>query len=823
MPNNGLWRQIKKAMSRPRPQRKGRMPRPTDSKTDSQKGEEHEMRIGRFESSENPPTEEQLQVVHHPDGHHGRVLSVAGSGKTTTMAHRIKHLMRERGVRKHQIQVLMFNRLASDQFVKKLDELGIGRSHQPSVNTFHSYAWRVANINGYLQWIGEKEGLANLEIRKALSAVARRQELDENVLNLEEAERAISLWKGALTPHDRAGYSGLNAEEYIAIYREFEERRHEKNAITYDDFVPLAVALMEGDENKLAKHAGPLRYIIVDEYQDINLGQQRLVELLASRGADVMVVGDDDQTIYEWRGARSEYILREFSSRFSNKPHITYKLTRSFRFGYSIAQAGNNVISHNTNRAEKDLLAHDPKIDSRITVVTPDDSGGSASTSLKEEVVTLVNFNGVEPSEIKVLGRTYAQFNSLSTEFMKEKIPFKVESNVPFFESGEAQALLNYIRVAAMLDEVPSNATEDSFLNIANKPSRYLSNADLKRMLRQGRNKNQSLGDLLYETTQDPTRFRSDSQRENLEEFLSVLEEIGRKTHQDPIHLAGTLLDWIDLEVGLQEHYENYHGEGVGSFVLSQNISALKSYAHYTSLDWRMFINHVDNFDTTQGQPENKWIRMTTIHKTKGLEFDYVVIPECKEGFMPVFAGNDDPTFDEEFPKSVPDAAEWIENERRLFYVGITRAKKGLFIGTSAIVSATQHEQNNSSQSDLTSSRFLEEWELGPTLEIAHELVLAARHKEGHRLVEKCRQYAAYHKIIKVVKEHYSLFFRDKVRRELVNLKLSNAERPFRYRRQYSSNTSNERGTEKDNDSDKKMWDWIPEQGGTRTRGPRRR
>ncbi len=811
MPNNGLWRRIKKAMSRSSPQRKGRMPRPSEPETDSQKGEKHEMRTRRSESSENAPTEEQLQVVHHPDGHHGRVLSVAGSGKTTTMAHRIKHLMRDRGVRKHQIQVLMFNRLASDQFVKKLDELGISRSQQPSVNTFHSYAWRVANIKGHLQWIGKREGLATLEIRIALSAVARRQELDENVLNLEEAERAISLWKGALTPHCRAGYSGPNAEAYIAIYREFEERRHEKNAITYDDFVPLAVALMGGDENKLAKHAGPLSYIIVDEYQDINLGQQRLVELLASRGADVMVVGDDDQTIYEWRGARSEYILREFSSSFSNKPHITYELTRSFRFGYSIAQAGNNVITHNTNRYAKDLLSHKPKNDCRITVVTPEDSGGSASPSLKEEVVTLVNSNGVEPSKIKVLGRTFAQFNSLSTEFIKEKIPFKVEGNVPFFESSEAQALLDYIRVAAILDEVPSNATEDSFLNIANKPSRYLSSADLERILRQGRNKNQSLGDLLYETTQDPTRFKRDSQRENLEGLLSVLEEIGRKIHCDPKHRAGSLLDWIDKDVGLQEHFENFHGEGVGSFVLSQNISALKSYAHYTSLDWRMFINHADNFDTTQGQPENKWIRMTTIHRTKGLEFDYVVIPECQEGFMPVFAGNDDPTFDIKFPRSVPEAAEWIENERRLFYVGITRAKKGLFIGTSAMVSA------------MTSSRFLEEWELGPTLEIAHELVLAARHKEGHRLVEKCRQYAAYHKIIKVVKEHYSPFFRDKVRRELVNLKLSNAERPFRYKRQYSSNTSNERGTKKDNDSDKRMWDWIPEKKRTRTRVHRRR
>ena len=403
---------------------------------------------GRQKITEELLTDEQRQIILHPDGHHGRVLAVAGSGKTTAMAHRIKHLMKERGVKRQQIQVLMFNHLARNQFIEKLGNLEISRAKQPHVNTFHSYAYRIVNLAEQKQWYGEHEWLGTLKLREAISAVAKQQKLDENDLSLEEAERAISLWKGSLITPCRAGYSGSDSEAYIAIYREFEERRHENNAITYDDFVPLAVDLIEGDKSMLSKHAESLRYIIVDEYQDINLGQERLIELLASRGADVMVVGDDDQTIYEWRGARSEYILREFMTSFANKPHLTYHLTRSFRFGYSIAQVSYNAIAHNTNRNEKILLAHDPKQDSQITVVSTTEPGGHSNRYLADEIISLVKNRSVKPTNIKVLGRTFAQLNSLSTEFLLREIPFKVEGRAPFIEAGECQVLLDYIRVA---------------------------------------------------------------------------------------------------------------------------------------------------------------------------------------------------------------------------------------------------------------------------------------------------------------------------------------------------------------------------------------
>ena len=777
-------------------------PVPSEQKPPRSNDEPQHVLQGLPASEEEKPTDEQRQIMLHPDGYHARVLAVAGSGKTSAMAYRIEYLMRKKGVSKNQIQVLMFNRLAREQFREKLEEHDFGRSQQPQVDTFHSFAYRIANMVGHVQWIGEQEWMKTLRLRIVLSAVERKNHLREYELSLVEAERAISLWKGALTPPSSAGYSGSCDELYTTVYKEFEKLRHEENAITYDDFVPLAVALLKGDRNKLEKHAGSLKYIIVDEYQDINLGQQCLIELLASCGADVMVVGDDDQTIYEWRGARSEFIIREFMSPFDDKPHHSYNLSRTFRFGYGIAQAAFNLIGHNTNRAQKNLLTYFPRKDCEIAVFTPTESESNYNRLLSLQLSSILKQENIEASDLRVLGRTYAQLNSFSTELLLKRIPFIIEGSVPYFKSREALALLDYLRVAAVLEEVPSSATDDRFLNIANKPSRYLGRADLKRMLQEGRKRKLPLGELLFETAQDPTRFNRGSQREKFEDLVSLLEEVGRQINQAPDKSAGILLEWIEKEIGLLDYYRRYHGEGEECLLHTQNITALISYAQYTELEWRKFIDHVENFDTTLGRPEADCVRMTTIHRTKGLEFDYVFVPDCKEGFMPVFALSEDLTYDTRDPGRKPRPAEWIENERRLFYVGITRARKGLYLSAPALTRESRKSRGKATSSNSRPSRFLEEWELGPTLSIANELVPAAKHEEGHSLVQKCNRFSAYHKIVGVVKEHYSGYFTGKTRQRLAEVQLADAVRPFRYEGSYSNNIKRDEGA-RNGESDK--------------------
>ena len=746
-------------------------------------------------------TDEQIQIINHPDGSHGKVLSVAGSGKTTTMAYRIKHLIQERQVPKHQIQVLMFNRAARDQFVDTLakEEIGIPKNEQPQVNTFHSYSYRLINKHGFRQWFGDTEELAHIALLRAVEKVRRDMYLDDDDLGVYEADQAIGLWKSALIPPSRAGYAGNYSDAYVAVYKAFEEERLGKNAITFDDFVPLAINELQVNPSLRHSTSAKLKYIIVDEYQDINLGQQRLIECLASHGADLMVVGDDDQTIYEWRGARSDYILGEFDATFDNKPHITYKLTNSFRFGYIIAQSSYNVITHNTNRIEKQLLSRKPTEECHVSLIADTDiADGYANRSLAEEILSLVMDKGVCPSDIRVLGRTFAQLNSFETELMQRKIPFQVIGHKPFLLAGESQALLDYVRVASKLRNIPNDATRRQFINIANKPSRYLARRSMERMIDEGRREGMTLHELLHETLQDTSRFSNQRQRDRLEELTDVLEAISRELDSEEEPLAGPLLEQIDQELEFQQHYKNYYGEGETSLIRMDTIRTFIAYAHLTEMKWKDFIEHTEKADTSFGMPEDQWIKMTTVHRTKGLEFDYVIVPNCEEGYMPVVGSDNDPTYDTTNPRRTPKAAEWIENERRLFYVAATRAKKGLYIGAPALVSKSENSATSGmsytgqqaavgQRESLKSSRFLEEMELDVTQEVATELVRALQGDQENKLMEVCRRYSGFHRIVGTIKGAYSLFFCRRDRTRLAQMSLSNAERPFEYKQEYAA------------------------------------
>ena len=730
-------------------------------------------------------TEEQEQVIAHPDGHHGKVLAVAGSGKTTTMAYRIRHLIQERGVKPHQIQVLMFNRLAREQFLDTLAAAGLTESQHPPVNTFHSYAYHLIDALGYQLWVGKTEDQAHLCLLRARNSVCKQLGLDETDLDLERAHQAIGLWKGALIPPDRAGYQDEHAAGYVALYREFETGRQRVNAITYDDYLPLAVARLEASPQLQRTKAHHVRYLIVDEYQDVNLGQQRLIEILARGGADLMVVGDDDQTIYEWRGARSDYILGEFETTFTNKPHRVYKLTRSFRFGYCIAQTGYNVIQHNAHRLDKHLISHDPGSRSDVTLILDlDEPGGYANRSLVEEIITLVRTQSVSLDDIRVLARTHAQLTAMQTELLLKQVPFKVIGKAPFLQAGESQALLNYVRVAARMHQPLAPDTSRQFLTIANKPSRYLKRVEVQNMLSAGERAGWTLEALLTNTTNDLSQFNTGSARRHLIELLEILQLLQHKLMAGT--KAGPVMAWVDDTVGFRPYYEDYYGPGESSLTRMETVMKFIEYAHETGLGWQDFIAHVDNTDTTQGQPDSVCLKMMTIHSAKGLEFDYVFIPDCKEGYLPVIGSNDDPTYDTQEPRRAPKAAEWIENERRLFYVAATRAKKELFIGAPQIQSQRDRQAKGGSKQRMKSSRFLEEMELEPTRAIASEIRRAATGQD-HQLPEACRRWSAFHHIVGRVKDEYRQALPQWLHSVLATVQLSNAARPFGYRQEYDS------------------------------------
>lgn len=653
-------------------------------------------------------TSEQLRVVQHPRGRHARVMAVAGSGKTTTMVRRIEHLIRNESVNPRSITVLVYNALARQDFKRKLRESGIPEGLQPSrVHTFHSFAYSVLlelideGIIPKWEFLTDDGGeeRARYLLHKAIRELGMTEKVDPS-----EASDAISLWKGSLIPPDRAGYHG--SPIIPKVYAEYERQRVASNFLTFDDMVPSVVTFLESTSGLSSRWCNQAEFVIADEYQDVNFGQQRLLELVAGSKADVMVVGDDDQTIYEWRGARPNYIIREFQQRFGNKPHSDYRLSRSFRFGPIVAQSAQNVISFNNNRVDKFIASHNPQQVSDVVVVTDRSNQSSdVNVDLADRVLDLVNNEDVPPSEIAVLVRMYSQLGGLETAFMSRKIPYHVLGAKPFFERREIRTLLDYVKVCLDLTSPLTQTGVQQLLSVANTPSRMISRAKLEQLLQSRLGQLSALDALTIAIASNESTF-SRAQQEQLSDLTGTLQRGLERLGTEEDLQAGPFIEWLATAVNYDNHFDNYYGKGEHSADRKLAIRNLIDYANFTKMRPVDFLAHVKNQDPTWGAPKEKQVLMTTIFKTKGLEYDYVLLPHCEEGYMPCLYSSETQVFDLAGRISEPEPSQAIENERRLFYVGLTRAKKQVLIGTS------QRPEMGLLRRDSIPSRFLEEIDL---------------------------------------------------------------------------------------------------------------
>ncbi|MCC6957685.1 MAG: ATP-dependent helicase [Anaerolineales bacterium] len=650
--------------------------------------------------TQHPLTPEQERVVAHPLGEHARVLAVAGSGKSTTMAHRIQHLVQERQIRPSAIQALMFNSLARKQFQAHLSNVGLPEVCQPAVHTFHSFSFHILNQlikDGSLPsstqfWLADKAELVWLAVKRAINNLEKARRLPPDAVDPEEALSAIGRWKGSLIPPDRAG--SYASPHLPLIYAEFERLRGEANALTFDDFIPLAIDLLEGQPATRSRYAQELQHLIVDEYQDVNYGQQRLIELLAGDQADVMVVGDDDQTIYEWRGARPQYILQDFARVFANKPVHDYTLSRSFRFGPLIAQCAANLIARNLTRVEKHLIAHQPKKHGFVQFFQGD---YSATRELAEQIQALIQGDKTPPNEVVVLARLYAQLDNLEAEFLSRSIPYRVDGQQPFFKRPEINTLLDYLRLAHDFEKPLDDQSGGWLLNVANKPSRMLSRALLSHMLSTAKYRRFSAEKLFEAGVRNDRQALTPWQAEKLNELWGFLASL-RYRLCDPYLDAGTLLDWMVADLGYLEYFQDYYGKGEHA---DEKKFAVQHFIRYVSglrLSPQNLLDRLARLDTTQGRPEEELILFTTIFRTKGLEYDYVVLPQCDDNLLPYLKGERVDLFDTQGIVQEAQMSSSLESERRLFYVALTRARKGVLIGASA-----------------APSRFLEELRLAST------------------------------------------------------------------------------------------------------------
>ncbi|MCX6083284.1 MAG: ATP-dependent helicase [Chloroflexi bacterium] len=645
-------------------------------------------------------TPEQIQVVRHPIGNHARVLAVAGSGKSTTLAHRIQHLVDTSQAHPTQIQVLMYNSMARKQFIGHLEKVGVPSNKQPSVHTFHSFSYLVLNeaikaglLSSKTQfWLSDKAEYVWVCLKRVISDLEKSKRFPPETVDPEQAMQSISLWKGSLIPPHHAGST---SQPYLPlVYTGFEEFRQSQEALTYDDFIPAAIDILENNPSFYRRFCGSIQHLIVDEYQDVNLGQQTLIELLAGDQADVMVVGDDDQTIYEWRGARPNYILKDFATIFNVKAVLDYRLSRSFRFGPVIAQCAANVIACNTLRVDKPLIAFQPDKTGFVQLFT---GGLDSSKELTDQTEILLNKQKIPANEIVVLARMYAQMDALEAEFLTRGIPYRVDGQEPFFKRKEISALLDYIRLANNLQKPMDDEAGKWLLNIANKPSRMISRTLIDKLVTTARFRKLSPQVILERADDDSSLGLSRWQVKPLYALLDVLYALAGRLSGEAGDVLAWLVDSLDYLAFFQKYYGNGETADEKANVVTHFIEHVKS-LKTTPVG---LLDQLTKLDTTQGKPEEELILFTTIFRTKGLEFDYVVIPQCDENLLPYLKGQQMDVHDTHNRQREVAMSSALENERRLFYVGITRARKGVLIGTAS-----------------TPSRFLQEIQLPQTQKV---------------------------------------------------------------------------------------------------------
>lgn len=674
-------------------------------------------------------TEEQTRVIHHPLGKHARVLAVAGSGKTTTMVYRIQYLINEKGISPNDFCILMFNRRAREDFQKKLEKV-LRDSEKPRVYTFHSYAYSLigqAISQGQFPpisdfWVDGRQARYLDFIHKAIHNLEIQYVIPPDSFDPDEVKNCIGLWKGSLIPPKCAGHK--SKPEIEKIYAEFERLRILGNAASYDDFVPLAVGILK-TEKDIREQENRYKILIVDEYQDINYGQHRLIELLAGDRADIMLVGDDDQTIYEWRGARPDYILDLYKQTFKTKPFIDYTLSHSFRFGPILAQYAENVISLNKKRAKKSVLSYHHNQASDINLVSEiGDKSTDSNQGLATQIPHLVRESG-DPTNVIVLARTYSQLSGLEIEFLNSRIPYRVIGREPFFKRREIGALLDYLVVAIRLREPLVDDDIIKIHSILNIPNRKLPKIPIRKVLeslaRQGTSACEAFS-YLENNLKSPL---SHSQIEKIQGLFSVLKKLNKLIHSDNAPTAAELFEIVINWTDYYSHFDNYYGVGEASEDRKRVIRKFLEYANLFNLRAKEFLTHISRLDSTRGIPEDQQIVLTTVHKVKGEEYDYVIIPDCHQGNMPCNLTVSNPIYDRSGSVTDLQISDPIENERRLFYVAITRAKKCALIGISGLIPHSQ---------------FIDEMKLRPTHETFTEF--------QHLIVDDRRDQSNLEKII---------------------------------------------------------------------------
>lgn len=625
---------------------------------------------------------EQQEAVKHMEGPL-LILAGAGSGKTTMMTHRIAYML-EKGVSPYNILAVTFTNKAAGEMKDRIESL-TGGTRGMWVMTFHAMCVRILRNHGEV--LGFKNGFSiydESDKKALLKRIVKDLKIDEKIYPVSYLGSVISSCKEAEEdPDDYIENNSMNfkAETVAKVYARYMEDLQQNNAMDFDDLLWNAVKLFEASSEVLSYYQQRFKYIMVDEYQDTNYLQYKLIHALAEKSHNLCVVGDDDQCIYQWRGADIRNIL-DFEKDFSETKVI--KLEQNYRSDANILDLANSVIANNRNRKAKELWT-DRNEGNKITYRRLEDEQREA-WYVGGEIQRLHDEEGIPFNDMAILYRKNAQSRPFEEKFSFRGIPYRVLGGTRFYDRKEIKDIMSYMHLV----ENPSD--DVAMARIINEPKRGLGPKSLGGIVSYAKAYKLSIFEALNE--QEVLGSLSRKSRAAVEDLVTMLDELGAE--QDNMELSDiydnlirrtgylTALEaenTVEADARIENILElrsviaEFEEKAAGSMLTDEEDefreerdrlredgfdvkepTLLQSFLERIAL-----LSDIDNRDESEDA-----VVMMTLHSSKGLEFPVVFMPGMENGLFPGSTSMDDPSK--------------MEEERRLCYVGITRAMRKLYL-----------------------------------------------------------------------------------------------------------------------------------------------
>ncbi len=600
--------------------------------------------------------ERQRQAVMQTEGP-VLILAGAGSGKTRVLTHRVAYLIDRAGVAPYHILAITFTNKAAGEMRERVDKIvGFG-AEQIWVSTFHSTCVRI--LRRYIDRLGYDNHFTIYDTddqKGIMKEVCKKLQIDTKMLKERTIMSAISSAKDELIdPQEYEMQNGFdyNGGKIAKAYREYQATLKKNNALDFDDLIMKTVELFKADEEVLSSYQDRFRYIMVDEYQDTNTAQFELIRLLAAKHRNLCVVGDDDQSIYKFRGANIRNIL-DFEKVYPDA--FVVRLEQNYRSTQTVLDAANAVIKNNTRRKEKALWT-DQGEGARIGF-RQFDTAYEEAEYIAGDVARKKRKGQFSYGECAVLYRTNAQARLLEERFIMEGVPYDVVGGTNFYSRREIKDVLAYLKT------IDNGRDDVAVKRIINVPRRGIGAATIVRVQEYADERNISFFDALTEADRIMTIGRSASK---LKPFVTMIQSFRSK--QEFYSLEELVKDVLDLTGYLKELEESDEEDAADRVEnIEELVSKVVAYEQEsdepTLSGFLEEVALVADIDRVDGDGDR--VLLMTLHSAKGLEFGHVYLAGMEDGVFPGYMTitSDDPME--------------IEEERRLAYVGITRAKEEL-------------------------------------------------------------------------------------------------------------------------------------------------